>query len=515
MVPRRPPSGVPSARVSVPRPRIALTGALAVLATAAAVANRQGAGPSAPAAVAGLAVALCAAGFLRLEVRHRDGVERLELFGPVLLVAVFAMPSGLAVLAAALAAALLEGLRRVPPPNGAFTVARWSCAAGAGSLTFAALREGFSLAPRNLLALSAAMVAAAVAAGLPLWLAEHRGPWVARGSGSGGSRVGGSWLDGSRPGGSGVGERRGRGAPGSWPAVALGRALGLALDLSLGLLFVAAWEWTPLVMPLFLLPLGLVHWAASVYSAVRADQGRLAGMQRATHALSVAIDPREAMPEFLSEARRCFDAEVAVLLERDGWRTCLAAPVRLGGGVAGALAVYDPGSHEGFERNDLAVLQTLAVEAGAALEEGELLETILEERTKLSEIVEHASDGIAALDPDGTVTSWNPGFESITGYRADEVIGTRGLARLRPRDLAGQEVRLERWASAPEALPTILEVLNPTGERCWISCSYARVPDVGGPPRRLVLTSRDVTKELELQRAEQALRERAARFQAL
>src|SRR6266511_3389615 len=187
MVPRRPPSGVPSARVSVPRPRIALTGALAVLATAAAVANRQGAGPSAPAAVAGLAVALCAAGFLRLEVRHRDGVERLELFGPVLLVAVFAMPS-------ALAAALLEGLRRVPPPNGAFTVARWSCAAGAGSLTFAALREGFSLAPRNLLALSAAMVAAAVAAGLPLWLAEHRGPWVARGSGSGGSRVGGSWL---------------------------------------------------------------------------------------------------------------------------------------------------------------------------------------------------------------------------------------------------------------------------------------------------------------------------------
>ncbi len=572
MVPRRPPSGVPSARVSVPRPRIALTGALAVLATAAAVANRQGAGPSAPAAVAGLAVALCAAGFLRLEVRHRDGVERLELFGPVLLVAVFAMPSGLAVLAAALAAALLEGLRRVPPPNGAFTVARWSCAAGAGSLTFAALREGFSLAPRNLLALSAAMVAAAVAAGLPLWLAEHRGPWVARGSGSGGSRVGGSWLDGSRPGGSGVGERRGRGAPGSWPAVALGRALGLALDLSLGLLFVAAWEWTPLVTPLFLLPLGLVHWAASVYSAVRADQGRLAGMQRATHALSVAIDPREAMPEFLTEARRCFeaeavdlvvvqrerrrlwrsragiaeviariepagqqtlagavsrldnavlvharaaDAELAVLLEREGWRTCLAAPVRLGGGVAGALAVYDPGSHEGFERNDLAVLQTLAVEAGAALEKGELLETILEERTKLSEIVEHASDGIAALDPDGTVTSWNPGFESITGYRADEVIGTRGLARLRPRDLAGQEVRLERWASAPEALPTILEVLNPTGERCWISCSYARVPDVGGPPRRLVLTSRDVTKELELQRAEQALRERAARFQAL
>src|SRR6266568_948186 len=212
MVPRRPPSGVLFARVSVPRPRIALTGALAALAAAAAVANRQGAGPSAPAAVAGLAAALCAAGFLRLEVRHRDGVERLELFGPVLLVAVFAMPSGLAVLAAALAAALLEGLRRVPPPNGAFTVARWSCAAGAGSLTFAALREGFSLAPRNLLALSAAMVAAAVAAGLPLWLAEHRGPWAARGP------VARGWGSGAAAGRRARGRRWRWGGRSAWPS---------------------------------------------------------------------------------------------------------------------------------------------------------------------------------------------------------------------------------------------------------------------------------------------------------
>jgi hypothetical protein len=93
MVPRRPPSGVPPVRVSMPQSRLALTGALVAPAAAAAVANRPGAGPSTPAAVAGLAAALCAAGFLSLELRHRDGVERLELFGPVLLVAVFALPS--------------------------------------------------------------------------------------------------------------------------------------------------------------------------------------------------------------------------------------------------------------------------------------------------------------------------------------------------------------------------------------------------------------------------------------
>jgi diguanylate cyclase (GGDEF)-like protein/PAS domain S-box-containing protein len=572
MDPRRPPSGVAPAWLSVQRSRVVLGVALALLAAGAALPNRPGAGPGTVAAVAGLVAAMCAAGLLSLELRHRDGVDSLELVEPVLLVAVYALSGARVVLGAALAAALLEGVRRAPPASAAFTIVRWSFAAGVGATALAALRLGTALGARNLLALAAAAVALSLAARVPLWLAER--------------------ADGPR--------RR----------LALRRVTRVALDLGLGLSFVALWRWTPLATPLFLLPLALVHWGGRVYSAVRAEQLRLARMQRATHALSVALDPREAVPEFLTEARRCFEAEavdlvvveperrrlwrsgepgetvakvelpeertlatevssldgpvvveagadgeLAAILEREGWRNCIAAPVRLGGESTAALAVYEPGSRAGEpgrpgveagrppgqadERQPgprharpgrhgpyahlrrsrragaVAVLEILAVEAGAALEKGALLETLMEERTKLAEIVDHASDGIAAFDPDGTVTSWNPGFEGITGYRADEVIGTRGLARLRPRDLTGRRVRLERWASSREPLPTMLEVLDSRGERLWISCSYARVPDDGSPPRRLVLTSRDVTKELEFQRAQQALKERAARFQAL
>jgi diguanylate cyclase (GGDEF)-like protein/PAS domain S-box-containing protein len=577
MDPTRLPSGVAPAWVSIRRSRVVPGVALGLLAAAAALPNQPGAGPGTVAAVAGLVAAMCAAGLLSLELRHRDRVDSLELVEPVLLVAVYALSGALAVLAAALAAVVLGSVRRAPPATAAFTVVRWSFAAGAGGVALAALRDGSELGARNLLALAAAALLLSLAARVPLWL----------------------------------GERGARRAP------VPGRAVRVALDLGLGLLFVAAWHWTPLATPLFLAPLALVHWGGRVYSAVRAEQHRLARMQRATHALSVAIDPREAVPEFLTDARRCFEAEavdlvvvererrrlwrsgepgetvakvelpgertlaaevalldaavvveaggegeLAALLEREGWRTCVAAPVRLGGVATGALAVYEPASRaeepagpagaapngeasegaapgrsggeepgarqERFGRHGpyrrlrrsrragaLAVLEILAVEAGAALEKGALLESLMEERTKLAEIVDHASDGIAALDPDGTVTSWNPGFEGITGYRADEVIGTHGLARLRPRDLAGRRVRLERWANSREPLPTMLEVLDSRGERAWISCTYARVPDGGGPPRRLVLTSRDVTKELELQRAQQALKERAARFQAL
>ncbi|HET6814755.1 MAG TPA: PAS domain-containing protein, partial [Actinomycetota bacterium] len=113
------------------------------------------------------------------------------------------------------------------------------------------------------------------------------------------------------------------------------------------------------------------------------------------------------------------------------------------------------------------------------------------------------------------MSSWNPGFEEITGYRAADVVGSRGLARLRPRDVAGREVQLDRWADQEAALPQVVEVLRPNGEVCWLNCSWTRVPAVDGRPRRLILTSRDITKELGLKRAEKALRDSAARFRAL
>ncbi|HEV2896131.1 MAG TPA: PAS domain S-box protein, partial [Actinomycetota bacterium] len=348
--------------------------------------------------------------------------------------------------------------------------------------------------------------------------------------------------------------------------------IGGGINLAFGLLFVAAYAWSPWTAGLFLVPLAVLHWTGRAFASVRADRARLAGMQRATHALAVPMNPRDAIPEFLDEVRRCFESEVAELvivleghrvvhrsredapgdarwveeagaetlaaammrtgnavrvsdgdhghelperLRQEGWRDCLAAPVRAEGKVIGVLCTYNRTGFEGFEEGELAVLEALAAEVGTAIEKGELLEAILEERTKLSEIVDNTSDGIAALDPDGTVSSWNPGFEEITGYQAADVVGTRGLARLRPRDIAGREIRLDRWADDQAAPPSVLEVLRPNGEACWLACSWTRVPAVDGRPRRLILTSRDITKELELKRAEKALRDSAARFRAL
>jgi len=531
-----------------PVPVLLVTAALAAIGVALALLAEHrfatGLEPSWP-TVALFLVLLTAAGFPTLQFQYRDQVDALDLFEAILTPAVLVLQPLLAVVVVGVVIAVSEGIQRIHPVKACFNVAQWMAATAAGSLVLAALRDR-AAAPtgRDLFALAVGMAVIMAVNDLAL--------------------IGVLWLTGPQPLRAVLNGVR--------PLVVPVWIVGGAINLAFGMLFVAAYRWMRWTAVLFLVPLAVLHWATRGAAALRVDRARLAGMQRATHALGVPIDPRDAVPEFLAEVRRCFESEVAELvvvfeqrrvvhrsregttgaerrveqagqdtlagelmragravrvsaaagggqaaarLREEGWRDCIAAPVRAEGKVIGVLCTYNRTGFEGFEEGELAVLEALAGEVGAAIEKGELLEAILEERTKLSEIVDHTSDGIAALDPDGSVSSWNRGFEEITGYQATDVVGTRGLARLRPRDVTGREVQLERWADDQGALPSVLEVLRPNGEACWVACSWTRVPAGDGRPRRLILTSRDITKELELERAEKTLRDSAARFRAL
>jgi PAS domain S-box-containing protein len=191
---------------------------------------------------------------------------------------------------------------------------------------------------------------------------------------------------------------------------------------------------------------------------------------------------------------------LAAVLDEAGWHDCAAAPVRSGHRLIGVLCTYDRGGIEGFEEGELAVLEALANEVAGALHKAELLATILEERRKLSEIVDNTSDGIFTLDPTGVVESWNAAVEQLTGYPAVEMIGTSHLGVLRPRDAAGSDVLFERWADQDAALPNDVQVLTSSGELRWLSCSYTRVPAGDDRPPLLVVVGRDVTKVRELER---------------
>ena len=389
-----------------------LTAALAAVGGAAGAlaagiqGGHAGAGLPVPAVVALLGV-LTAAGFWKLHYSYRDHYEDLDLFDAVLAPVLFFLSGPLVVALTATAVAVSEAALGARPAKSLFNVAQWAAAAGVGTLCYAALGGDGTTSARSLGAMAVAMAAVAVVnhlAMVAVFSLVTPGPL--------------------------------RGVLAAVaPLVRPGWVLGGAVNLALGLLMVAALATGAWTVALFLVPLRMLHWANRGYAEGRADRLRLAGLQRATHALVGPIDPRDAVPEFLAEVRRCFAVEVAevVLAEEngyrvqrlsaddaaavrswtlapgtrsvavavleagqtarvtpgrgdaalrghlrdEGWRDCLAVPVTVQGGMQGVLAIYNRTGMEGFEAGEPAVLEALARELAGALEKADLVEEAL------------------------------------------------------------------------------------------------------------------------------------------
>jgi len=99
-----------------------------------------------------------------------------------------------------------------------------------------------------------------------------------------------------------------------------------------------------------------------------------------------------------------------------------------------------------------------------------------QERALLASIVESSDDAISTTAPDGTITSWNKGAESLYGYTAAEVLGKKiGILAPGPSELADmiktttQISRLEttRRRKDGTGIPvslTVCPIWNATGE---------------------------------------------------
>ena len=465
---------------------------------------------------------LTAAAYLMVRIQYRDQGMSIDLTEAVLAPAMFALPPVLVVGVAGIGIAAANALRRNAPKKALFNTAQYMFTAGAGSIVFAAARHGSTLHLRNTLAILASIATMAVLNALTLAMV----------------------ISLAEQGDLAVVLR----------TLAPSFFMGSGVNAAFGLLFVASYRANPLIVALFAVPLFVLRWSHRSYAAVVADKARLAGMHRATRALVGPINPRDAIPNFVAEVRNCFSARAAQLVVREGdsrlvytsdadgntfrtesigslslaWalalrartaritrttaapnlvgllnaegqRDCIAAPLFADGSVIGVLVAYECSGPEGFEEGELAVLETLAREAAGALAKGALLDEILEERRKLAEIVDRTSDGIVTMSADGKVQLWNAGMEVVTGYPADEMLGAHGLDRLRARDEAGVDVMADRWA-AGVTIPSQLQIIDSEGVTRWLACSATPVDDGEGRPHLLILVVRDVTRAHEVER---------------
>ncbi|HZX56610.1 MAG TPA: ATP-binding protein, partial [Ilumatobacteraceae bacterium] len=338
----------------------------------------------------------------------------------------------------------------------------------------------------------------------------------------------------------------------------IGHAVTIAVNLVAGICLCAAFMWHPLTLLAGVVLVVGFYAAGHANAALRADRVRLEGMQKATHALATALDVSNGLPAFLTEALIGFEVQAAELVlfsERGatvhrctaaggaGYAVCierhalaeavasrlaeatrfaagdgttagailagsehtrvLAAPLRNGGTTIGVLFLYDRVGMEGFEYGELKIADALSREVVGFLERVTLLQAIDEERHKLADILGNTSDGIFSIESDGTITSWNAGLAAMTGYVAEEVVGTRHFGLLRPRDPQGRDLLFDRWADlidTPGGLPGDVQIVSQSGQTLWLSCSYSRIPETESRREVLVVVARNITQARELER---------------
>ncbi|MDP8911869.1 MAG: cell wall metabolism sensor histidine kinase WalK, partial [Actinomycetota bacterium] len=103
------------------------------------------------------------------------------------------------------------------------------------------------------------------------------------------------------------------------------------------------------------------------------------------------------------------------------------------------------------------------------------------ERQKLADIVDSSSDGIVSVDRDGSVRSWNPASERITGYAAERVVG-RAWADVRELLEARNEPEADEASSAygdDRREARLLTIQSAEGETRWVAMSSAPLPEGG------------------------------------
>ena len=153
------------------------------------------------------------------------------------------------------------------------------------------------------------------------------------------------------------------------------------------------------------------------------------------------------------------------------------ALVQVGGEVLGALYVTLLPEHR-FGADELEVLELLAAHAGMALHHVALYRATERARQESAAVIAAMADGVAVVEADGTVRSWNGSMARLTGWPAERAVG-------RP---------------VPFSLPDVGEVLTSRPEsRRWLDV----VVSPAGAGGERVVSARDVTAAKELEAAQE------------
>ena len=306
--------------------------------------------------------------------------------------------------------------------------------------------------------------------------------------------------------------------------------LHAAGNLTIGMLAALVWRTGPVGLPLLIAPIFLSFFAYRGWlqnkreEEQRREGERMRTLYEAGRALSGPLDAGFDFKPFLALVRTLVDAAGADLVLRDGSQldayssesgryltvevpedghvdpatyvgnrpglSTYLAPVLDDDDEVGVLAVHRAAELSESERS---LVDALASQVSARQRNQQLFAETMEQRGHLADVVGSSSDGIFVVSTEGTVLSWNPAMQRMTGFGPQEVVGARLAEIVRIEDGFGAEGEFALGAhEQQDAL-----ICRRDGSARWIRYSSSQMPHRDGTGSSHVVTARDVTAELE------------------
>lgn len=144
------------------------------------------------------------------------------------------------------------------------------------------------------------------------------------------------------------------------------------------------------------------------------------------------------------------------------------------------------------------------------------LEVSMQNDQRFRALIEHSSDAVALLTPDGSFIYASPSSERVTGYPAEVLVGMNGLALVHPDDLGNVQQQFTTLLDRPGHFITIeYRICHKNGIWRWMEGTATNLlhdPTV----QAFVVNFRDTTerKQAEEERKQLLAREQAARAEA-
>ena len=183
--------------------------------------------------------------------------------------------------------------------------------------------------------------------------------------------------------------------------------------------------------------------------------------------------------------------------------------LKLQGRRVGLIALGRMSNREHFSTKDLELLATLAGYAAMALENANLYRSVENKALELDRlkrytenIIESINVAVIALDPVGTITSCNRGFETLYAATREQVVGNR-IEDLLPEDIVTSIHKIsgtETWNIQSPGNMFKLYLENKAGKSLLVNMSFIPLLDSNKNNSGSLFVLDDITEKAELEK---------------